>query len=98
LHTLRHIVLRAGRLTRPEGKLTLTMSGNREVRDGVLRYLRAATPRRSYATLGYFLPVYAGALTVQGGAPSDDGSRPSTRTAADLSDDDFYAPYCAACG
>ena len=29
LHTLRHIVLRAGRLTRPEGKLTLTMSGNR---------------------------------------------------------------------
>jgi hypothetical protein len=42
LHTLRHIVLRAGRLTRPEGKLTLTMSGNREVRDGVLRYLRAA--------------------------------------------------------
>src|ERR1051325_5541507 len=42
LYTLRHIVLRAGRLTRPEGKLTLTMSGNREVRDGVLRYLRAA--------------------------------------------------------
>jgi hypothetical protein len=42
LHTLRHIVLRAGRLTRPEGKLTLTMSGNREVRDDVLRYVRAA--------------------------------------------------------
>jgi hypothetical protein len=42
LHTLRHIVLRAGRLTRPKGKLTLTMSGNREVRDDVLRYVRAA--------------------------------------------------------
>jgi hypothetical protein len=42
LHTLRHIILRAGRLTRPEGKLTLTMSGNREVRDNVLRYVRAA--------------------------------------------------------
>jgi hypothetical protein len=27
---------------RPEGKLTLTMSGNREVRDDVLRYVRAA--------------------------------------------------------
>ena len=38
----RRPVLRAGRLTRPEGKLTLTMSGNREVRDDVLRYLRAA--------------------------------------------------------
>ena len=31
LHTLRHVVLRAGRITRPEGKLTLTMSGNRTV-------------------------------------------------------------------
>ena len=38
----RRPVLRAGRLTRPEGKLTLTMSGNREVRDSVLHYLRAA--------------------------------------------------------
>jgi hypothetical protein len=37
-----HIVLRAGRLTPPEGKLTLTMSGNRDVRDDVLRYVRAA--------------------------------------------------------
>lgn len=44
LHTLRHIVLRAGRLTRPEGKLTLTMSGNRDVRDQVLHYLRAPRP------------------------------------------------------
>jgi hypothetical protein len=34
--------MRAGRLRRPKGKLTLTMSGNREVRDEVLRYLRAA--------------------------------------------------------
>lgn len=42
LHTLRRIILRAGRLTRPEGKLTLTKSGNREVRDDVLRYVRAA--------------------------------------------------------
>ncbi len=42
LHTLRHIVLRAGRLTRPEGKLTLTMSGNRQVRDDVQHYVRAA--------------------------------------------------------
>jgi hypothetical protein len=42
LHTLRHVVLRAGRLTRPEGKLTLTMSGDREVGDEVLRYLHAA--------------------------------------------------------
>ena len=42
LHTIRHVVLRAGRLTRPEGKLTLTMSGNREVREQVRRYVRAA--------------------------------------------------------
>ena len=42
LHTIRHIVLRAGRLTRPEGKLTLTMSGNRAVRDEVLHYAHAA--------------------------------------------------------
>lgn len=42
LHSLRHVVLRAGRLTRPEGKLTLTMSGDREVRDEVLHYVRAA--------------------------------------------------------
>ncbi len=41
LHTLRHIVLRAGRLTRPEGKLTLTMSGNRTVGEDVHRYVRA---------------------------------------------------------
>ena len=41
-HANNLIVLRAGRLTRPEGKLTLTMSGNQEVRDGVLRYLRTA--------------------------------------------------------
>ncbi|HEX7842949.1 MAG TPA: hypothetical protein VF469_36000 [Kofleriaceae bacterium] len=42
LRSLRHLVLRAGRLTRPEGKLTLTMSGNREVRENVLRYVCAA--------------------------------------------------------
>jgi hypothetical protein len=42
LGALRHVILRAGRLTRPEGKLTLTMSGNAAVRDDVLRYVRAA--------------------------------------------------------
>jgi Transposase DDE domain group 1 len=42
LHTLRHVVLRAGRLTRPEGKLTLTMSGNRAIGDEVKRYVHAA--------------------------------------------------------
>lgn len=42
LHSIRHIVLRAGRLTRPEGTLTLTMSGNRSVADEVKRYLHAA--------------------------------------------------------
>lgn len=42
LDTLRHVILRAGRLTRPEGKLTLTMNGNAAVRDDVLRYVQAA--------------------------------------------------------
>jgi hypothetical protein len=42
LHTIRHYILRAGRITRPEGKLTLTMSANREVRENVRRYAQAA--------------------------------------------------------
>jgi len=42
LHTIRHVVLRAGRLTRPEGKLTLTMSGNSAVASEVLRFVHAA--------------------------------------------------------
>lgn len=42
LDTLRHVILRAGRLTPPEGKLTLTMNGNATVRDDVLRYVKAA--------------------------------------------------------
>lgn len=40
LDTLRHrIIQRAGRLTRPQGKLTLTMSGNRSVRKDLLNFL-----------------------------------------------------------
>lgn len=42
LDALRHVILRAGRLTRPEGRLTLTMNGNAAVRDDVLRYVQAA--------------------------------------------------------
>lgn len=42
LHSIRHYILRAGRITRPGGKLTLTMSGNSEVRAEVLRYAHAA--------------------------------------------------------
>ena len=43
LGTLRHLVLqRAGRLTRPEGRLTLTMSGNAAVAEQVTHYLDAA--------------------------------------------------------
>ncbi len=38
LRTLRHIILRAGRLTYPKGKLALTMSGNRKVRDGAREF------------------------------------------------------------
>lgn len=39
-NTLRRTLLqRAGRLTNPEGKLTLTMSGNQTVKKGVLHYL-----------------------------------------------------------
>jgi hypothetical protein len=42
LDTIRHrIVQRAGRLTRPEGKLTLTMSANQAVRQNLLRFLDA---------------------------------------------------------
>ena len=40
LDTIRHrIIQRAGRLTRPEGKLTLTMSANQAVRQDLLRFL-----------------------------------------------------------
>ena len=38
--TLRHqIIQRAGRLTRPQGKLTLTMSPNRAVRKDLLHFM-----------------------------------------------------------
>jgi hypothetical protein len=40
LDTIRHrIIQRAGRLTRPDGKLTLTMSANQTVRQDLLRFL-----------------------------------------------------------
>jgi hypothetical protein len=40
LDTLRHrIIQRAGRLVRPQGKLTLTMSANKAVQDDLLHYL-----------------------------------------------------------
>lgn len=40
LDTLRHrIIQRAGRLTRPQGKLTLTMSANQAVRDDLLHFI-----------------------------------------------------------
>ena len=39
LDTLRHrIIQRAGRLTRPQGELTLTMSANRAVRNDLLHF------------------------------------------------------------
>jgi hypothetical protein len=42
LDTLRHrIIQRAGRLTRPQGELTLTMSANRAVRKSLLHFLDA---------------------------------------------------------
>ena len=42
LETLRrHIIQRAGRLTRPQGELTLTMSANRAVRKNLLHFLDA---------------------------------------------------------
>jgi Transposase DDE domain group 1 len=40
LDTIRHrIIQRAGRLSRPKGKLTLTMSGNQAVRKDLLHFL-----------------------------------------------------------
>ena len=40
LDTLRHrLIQRAGRLTRPQGELTLTMSANRSVRKALLHFL-----------------------------------------------------------
>ena len=40
LDTLRHrIIQRAGRLTRPQGELTLTMSANKAVRKELLHFL-----------------------------------------------------------
>jgi hypothetical protein len=45
LQTLRrNLVLRAGRLTRPNGELTLTLSANAAVRDELLRHLQALAP------------------------------------------------------
>ena len=42
LDTLRHrIIHRTGRLTRPHGELTLTMSANRAVRKDLLHFLNA---------------------------------------------------------
>jgi hypothetical protein len=42
LDTLRHrIIQRAGRFTRPQGELTLTMSANHEVRKNLLHFLDA---------------------------------------------------------
>ncbi len=39
-HTLRHkLIQRAGRLTRPKGKLTLTLSANTSVKNELLHYL-----------------------------------------------------------
>jgi hypothetical protein len=46
LATLRlRLFQRAGRLTRPEGRLTLTMSGNDQVRADIQHYLRPHQPR-----------------------------------------------------
>ena len=40
LDTLRHrVIQRAGRLTRPQGELTLTMSANKAVRKDLLNFL-----------------------------------------------------------
>ena len=36
----RNLLQRAGRLTSPQGRLTLTMSANRAVKDQMLQYLR----------------------------------------------------------
>jgi hypothetical protein len=42
LQTLRHtLLMRAGRLTRPQGELTLTLSANAEVKAEFLQYLQA---------------------------------------------------------
>ena len=42
LDTLRHrIIQRAGRLTRPQGQLTITMSANKAVRKDLLHFLDA---------------------------------------------------------
>ncbi len=42
LDSLRHkLICRAGRITHPQGRLTLTISGGREVKDRVLRCLSA---------------------------------------------------------
>ena len=42
LDTLRHrIIQRAGRFTRPQGELTLTMSANQAVRKDLLHFLDA---------------------------------------------------------
>jgi len=40
----RQIIQRAGRLTRPQGKLTLTMSVNQSVKSKLLHYLHALSP------------------------------------------------------
>lgn len=40
----RHLIHRAGRLTRPQGRLRLTMSGNEKTRDSIRKYLIALKP------------------------------------------------------
>lgn len=44
LSTLQRIVQRAGRPSRPEGKLILTLSGNHRVRDELTHLLDAQQP------------------------------------------------------
>ena len=40
LKTIRHLyVQRAGRITNPQGRLTLTLSGNEAVKEGLLEFL-----------------------------------------------------------
>ena len=45
--TIRHkIIQRAGRLTRPHGRLRLTLSGNEATRIDFLQYMELSIPRR----------------------------------------------------
>jgi hypothetical protein len=50
LDTLRHrIIQRAGRFTRPQGELTLTMSANQKVRNELLHFLDAVQQEQKAA-------------------------------------------------